>query len=690
MSDAPIIKRDLSSEVKYNVALDKLYNRIYSAFTDELGLICPYSEFNNVIPKDVFMLRMSNVLDEHDISSPTAHAEVLGFVAPGIHSLRAGGMNVSPADAAASMFNIARVMFPETTFSVEQFAAMFNVDIDVAIGNMADAIGEGMKTIKIPGGANIFNRGGRDGNGSVNDEGELIIDPPSSSAYMHHEPVKSELNWSMLLENTMQGTEPYWDSYGAQTCFVGKFNMIQFPNDDTELRNYYEKVLIPVLRNAVQANKRYNADLSTFFTYDMFKQYINEVIQSIAIYYFFANGFAYCNQPGLVNNNEALRYLRQTMFSTAQLQRFQQLGQMLDSLPIPQTLINAVAQYHGWYSNSTEANATLYCNIPHGIFLDNLYSASGLTGQTGCLDQLKIDVIQDEINKLNAPFVDTNVPATDKKNSDKFLALLLNTIPGWRNSTVGGSYFATDVYDEAHWNEFMNSPIVASTTLYTDNPNLQRSTHKLYPLWTGDADDHRYHTMGDKVPGYLQAYFTPLAWSAPPSYTGVDAHGLIKPQPKTVNFNMPHQEGSILGATTSNMIVWVNGNLFDFIGISRSRGFTLFPVPLTAAYGPNISSPLSWFFDNGERYGIEPHVAGRTVATDVQPPCTYRTTNMSLNQCMPNRLLAIQKLLDIQDFFSITSPGAPRESKPSGRRGRRGKSKKADAPEVTSEDFKDS
>lgn len=693
MTDTPIFENKQDG-VKYNVALNDLYNMIYLCFSKELRLSCPYSEFNSIIDKKQFISGMSQVLETNDIDSKTAHAAVLGYVAPGIHTSRSATGNVSPADAAASMFNIAKIMFPKTSFTAEQFAQMFNVDLDTAIEGMADAIAEGMKDFKVPPGANIFNRGGRGGGGKVNDEGELIIDPPRSNEYYHHEPVKNELNWDLGLENTMIGTEPFWDSGDFQTCFVAKFNMIQFPNEDVELRNYYENVLIPVLRNAVQGNKRYNADLATFFTYNMFKSYINEVIQSVSIYYFFANGFAYCNQPGLVNNNEALRYLRQEMFSTAQLQRFQQLGQLIESLPIPQTLINAIAQYHGWYSNSTESNATLYCNIPHGIFLDNLYEGSDVYGKTGCLDQLKTDIILDEITKLTSPFVNTGPgnEVTDQRNSDKFLGILLNTIPGWRNSTIGGSAFATDVYDEAHWNEFMNSPTVESTTIYK-GAGLERSFHHLYPPYhseNGESTPYRYHTMGDKVPGYLQSYFTPLSWTIPGSYADISPHGIIKPQPRNCTWSISSTYTSwILGATYSNVIVWCNGDLYNNLGESKSKGFTLYPSPIVQAYSANIGSPIDWTFDDGRRFGSEPHVPGWVIAKPVQPPCTYGTINMSLNQCQPNRLIAVQKLLDVQDFFSLTSPGAPREnSKSGGRRGRRVNSKKAATAEDSSEDFK--
>ena len=678
---------DDSEFTKYERSLNFLYYRIYNAFVDELGLICSYSDFNSVINLDDFLSEMIEVCQEHGHDSKEAHEKVLGLVAPGIHATRSPTLNFTPAAAAASMFNISKMLFPSATMTADAYAKMFNIDLESSIENLADAIGQGMKNINVPPGANIFNRGGRDGGGFVNDDGELIIDPPRRTGdYFHHEPVKNELNWTLLLENTMQGTEPFWDSGQTQTCFVAKFNMIQFPNDDVALKQYYEGVLIPVLRNSVQANKRFTADVGTYFTYANFKQYINEIIQSISIYYFFANGFAYCNQPGLVNNNEALRYLRQELFNTTQLQRFQQLGQLIESLPVPQTLINAIAQYHGWYSNSPESNATLYCNIPHGVFDNNLYSSELVNGRTGALNRLNSDIILGEIAKLTGPIVNTSSPVDDQKSTDKFLGLLLNTIPGWRNSSVGGSSFSTDVYDEAHWNEFMNSPTVQSVKMLTDAPSLASAVHELYPRYLDDDTPHRYYSLGDKVPGYLQAYWTPLAWSDPPSYVGVNSHGIIKPQPRTVKERFLKDTIYHELESYSNVMIWVNAPLFDDIGGILSKGFTLFPTLSTSAYGSNISSPIQWWFDDGNRFPPLVPVIPSAFTKDQQPPCTYRATNMSINQCTPNRLLAVQKLLDVQDFFEITSPSANRASnKSSGRRGRRGKSSSKAVDEVKEE-----
>jgi hypothetical protein len=58
---------------------------------------------------------------------------------------------------------------------------------------------------------------------------------------------------------------------------------------------------------------------------------------------------------------------------------------------------------------------------------------------------------------------------------------------------------------------------------------------------------------------------------------------------------------------------------------------------------------------------------------------------MSVNQCTPNRLLAVQKLLDVQDFYEISSPTANKEkSFGGGRRGKRGR--KGSKPEAKVEE----
>ena len=108
------------------------------------------------------------------------------------------------------------------------------------------------------------------------------------------------------------------------------------------------------------------------------------------------------------------------------------------------------------------------------------------------------------------------------------------------------------------------------------------------------------------------------------------------------------------------------------------EGFTLYPSEKTQKFGPNIGSPVTWRFDNGERpQGVTnpnyTNVWATVSELVVQPALTYNTINMSLNQCLPNRLIAIQKLLDVQDFFTLTSPVANKQK--TGRRGRKADAK---------------
>ena len=687
MTNNDVPTQSASNTNKYDFELDCLYQDIYYAFEREIGIVCSLDDFNEYIDKKEFKSHLLSVIEDKGTEASDLHPHVLGFVLPGVNNV--SPTVLQPAGRGEAMFAIAQTLFPSTTATAQAYAELFNMDLAVGMEAMADQIGNQMKGA-VAMGANIFNRGGRGGNpggggGRTNDEGELETAGSPYLTHFHHEPVKNTLNWNLDIDNTMLGIEPKWNSGFCRTCFVGKFNMIQFPNDDATLKEYYEYTFVPVIRNAMQANKRYTADLSAFFTYDMFKAYINEVIQAISIYYFFANGFAYCNEPGLVNNNEAVRYLRQNLFSTTQLQRFQQLGQLLESLPIPQTLINSIAQYHGWYSNSPEPGATLYCNIPHGIFKDNNVTDPS-SGDTCALDTLQQSVILNEIIKLNEPIISpSSDTALNRRNSDKFLGLLLNTIPGWRASTVQGSFFATDLYDEAHWNEFMNSPIVQRVSMYTDSVNQNTTYENVSPAYVGDNYNNMYYSMGSDVPGYLQAYWTPIGWTDPTVAASLKHYGFIKTQPRAVKWTMSNNNpAGVKCETYSNMIVWANNTTTDSMlistaGTDMTKGFTLYPTKLTEGLGSNITSKTVWSFDNGDRTrsGYS-NVYATARSSYQQPPCTYNTTNMNLLQTLPNRLIAIQKVLDVQDFFTLTSPTANKEK--GGRRGRKSNAKSQTNP----------
>ena len=667
-----------------------LYADIYISFQKEFDITCSLGGFNDFIDRDEFTkdialkIKSSGGKHEDDLAPI-----ILAHMSKGVKYVSPAVTQINPSGVSAAMLNISKLVWPRTTLQAEYAASMFGVDLESTIENISAKIGEGMRSrsVKMGGGANIFSnrgRGGSNGGGDTNDEGNIIYPDGKPNNYTHHEVTKNELRWDLGLENTSQGTEPFWQSGLTRTCFVGKTNMIQFPNDDLFLEEYYRDTLIYVLKNAIQGNKRYNANLSEVMTYERFRAYINRMIHAVAVYFWFANGYAYCNQPGLVNNNEALRYIRNELFTTVQLQRFQQLGQMLDSFPLPQTLINSIAQYHGWYSNSECPNSTLYCNIPHGIFIDNAVTmpVAQQSGSANALDRFQPDIIKNMIDMLDTPIILAEASGA----SDRFLGILLNTIPGWRESSVSGSFFDTDVYDEANWNEFMNSPTIVEVTTYPNEQNQTVTTRTMTPEYKGEDANSPYRTIGTNTPGYLQSYFTPVSWDQTTS--SYKFHGIIKAQGLNVNSRMAYYidpNRAVECQIYSNVVVWTNDRfLFTHEGYLTNRGFTLYPSSVTQNFNSNIASPLSWHFDNGERPGMQGYTdTYGTVSTILQQPiCTQDTVNMSLTQTRENRLLALQKLLDVQDFYNVVNPIGNKERKFS-RRGRKGKS------ESTSEEKSD-
>jgi len=644
----------------------KLYTIIYSGFKTEhpsldfadYERIVSYKDFFNYLHPLVAKFKKSD-----NQSEIVPHA--LGFIAPLVSRIGIGTV----AGGAASVYNIAKGSFPGLVSDMEGKAYD---TLDKTISDIASNIGEAMASnIKGMAGKDIFSPLGRGGRGAgfpTNDTGGISVVGPVSS-YYHHEPVKNTLNFNLGIEESTQNAEPFWDSTDDQTCFVGKFNMFSIPNDDDIIDTYYRDVLIPVLRNSVNANKRYAADIATFFTVDLFKKYINSMIQAIATYNFFANAYAYCNEPGLVNNNAALRYLRQELFSTVQLQRFQQLEQLIDSLPFPQTLANSIAQYHGWYSNSEASGATIYCNVPHGIFEDNGATTLG-EGEQSCLE-LKSDVILGLIEDMTSPTTlgDTNV------HIQKFLGLLLNVIPGWRTSACGGSAFQTDLCDTDHWNEFINSPMMIEKIVNPGNI-AEETTRYASPQYISDSTDLKYATVGTGYNGYLQGYWTPVSFS---SSGAVNAFGLVKPQLRLCSDRniAPH---NYYTDTHSNVIVFTHGAMKNGSDQSVTRGFTTWPNFHTQNLGSNIGSFIGIYQDDGIRPVT--NVTPSIINWSQRPFGSTYLTNMSVVQCTPNRLLVIQKWLDVQEFYSNISSD---KSSSGGRKSRsksRGKFDKTDETAV--------
>jgi len=511
--------------------------------------------------------------------------------------------------------------------------------------------------------SNIFTK---DKGSNRNDAGTVYHKPdlsPSSNNVINYEPDKVQVDWNLGIESSMAGTKPNWKPTLYSSCFYATIRELSIPSTDTESMAYFKNDFLPYVKNSINANKKYNAALYDFMDYATFRGYINRIIKAISIYHFFADIYDYTNADIRINNNAGIRYLRNELVQTAQLQRLASLKQLINSFPFPQTLQNSVAQYYGWYSSSEIPFTSIYCNVPP-VFVSN--SVDPGDDNSGYIFSFKTNVINDAIDMLN--FTDLSGDALIKMN--KTVAVLSNTIAGWRSSNVGSSYF-TDVYDEQHHTCWLNGPSimsVAGVALDIDikHPELANSDDYNTPV--------KYFSKTNVPHGYLDGYMSTITGT-------VSAHvsnGYQIPMPLATVDRFSHQPLDL----TSNVFCYTEratASLIGPAGVSASRGMILLPQS-----GPESS----WLGSSGLPFQCvtDTSVIGspKMLVSLRQPSDTSLVTNASLNQFLFARNLVLQKWLDIQDFgFNPKSDGKDSKfDKRPGRGGRGGKSPVTDDKEM--------
>lgn len=128
------------------------------------------------------------------------------------------------------------------------------------------------------------------------------------------------------------------------------------------------------------------------------------------------------------------------------------------------------------------------------------------------------------------------------------------------------------------------------------------------------------------------------------------------------------------------MIVFTHGAMKNGSDQSVTRGFTTWPNFHTQNLGSNIGSFIGIYQDDGIRPVT--NVTPSIINWSQRPFGSTYLTNMSVVQCTPNRLLVIQKWLDVQEFYSNISSD---KSSSGGRKSRsksRGKFDKTDETAV--------
>uniref|UniRef100_A0A2V0RC95 Uncharacterized protein n=1 Tax=viral metagenome TaxID=1070528 RepID=A0A2V0RC95_9ZZZZ len=520
--------------------------------------------------------------------------------------------------------------------------------------------------------SNIFNSGkGKDsgsGGPTNNDFGKLYerLDPGSTGNFINFEPDKLSFDWNLGLDTTMNGQAPFWTPTRYSSCFVGAIRQLGIPSNDIESAKNFQDTLVPYLRNKINSDKRYNAQLAEFFTWENYQDYMNRFIKACSVYHFFANIYDYTNMDIRVNNNAGIRYMRDNLVQTAQLQRLASLKQLLDSMPFPQTLQNSIAQYYGWYSTSESPMAQIYCNVPEVFKTTGTVAAPS---ESTYLDSFITDIIETQISQLN--YYDKEVDL--RKPYYKLMSILNNVIPGYALSNIGSSYI-TDVYDENHMTMWLNGPTIIR--MVSGAPSTGFGTKDLMHPYLHNALDQvsnvSYFSKTNEPHGYLEGYHSTVSGNPIVHIT----NGYQTPIGLTTIDNFANDHTTV----TSNIFAFVDRNTSTLRAAGptfASRGMVLLPSQGEGNYLSATPLPIL--------YGQDVSTLGSVKVTfDVyRPSDCVEITNANLQQFVFNRNAVLQKWIDIQDYsggLSNSSSGGKRSKFSKGR----SKDKAEDKTETTS------
>lgn len=226
---------------------------------------------------------------------------------------------------------------------------------------------------------------------------------PIGSNFANHVHPTVKLSYNLGIEGTTRGTDPFDsqlddDTQVIHSCLTIKLSVFRFPTDEDFFNSYYSKVWIPQIRDYLQGEKRLNTNLSLLVTADRMKKYIERVGKALQVYHFFTNVFNYNQLGGGLNTNQGLRYLREDMFSTTNLQKLGLLRERLDGLPWPQTLDSEIA-YHSLIYTQSDVPYSGYRMVAPDIFEGNTHATN--PGWANVITTLKSDIIQQQLDGLD-------------------------------------------------------------------------------------------------------------------------------------------------------------------------------------------------------------------------------------------------------------------------------------------------
>lgn len=339
------------------------------------------------------------------------------------------------------------------------------------------------------------------GTGSTQPIGENFVN------YVH--PTK-KLDYNLGIPTSLRGTDPFdvneITSDGVtSSCLTCKVVEFKLPTEDDTFNSYYSKVWIPLIRDYLQGEKRLNTNLASLITPDRFKDYIERIAKALQLYHFIVNIFNYNLLGEGMNSNAGLRYIRESMFTTTNLQKLPLLRERLDGLPWPQTLDSEMA-YHGFiYSQSDSPYSGNLMNVPD-IFVSN-FSQEGTAPTLSAITSILPNIVQATIDSLD--FQDLIAGGT-RQDMLKMVGAICNTTD-FQNSKV--SSIQVEPFNDPVFNtEFVNNSMFFSTQASSTSGVWEDLTLMRPAEGPDPYTPVPFYSYTNDVPGMLQSTWTPVKY----------------------------------------------------------------------------------------------------------------------------------------------------------------------------------
>lgn len=476
--------------------------------------------------------------------------------------------------------------------------------------------------------------------------------------FSNYEHPTVKLDYSLGILGTTKGTSPFDQQYNdpnnsnivLESPLTLKVVEFILPNDEDYFNTYFSQEWVPYIREALQGEKRLNTNLSLLLTPTRMKTYIQKVATAMQIYHFFVNVFNYCRLSEGMDMNAGLRYMREQMFTTTNLQKLSLLRSRLDSLPWPQTLDSEIAYQGMIYTQSDCPFSGMRMNVPD-IFVSSTPTFSSSTENTySVITSLHGDLIQGQLDSLDYQ----NDPAAERIDALKMIGSICNTTE-FQKSRVGSFQFEPFT-DPIYNNQFANSGVTMDQTPSPTSANFAPLTVNFPVKGEHIYTPVNYYSYTNDVPGMLQATWTPAKTSA-----ATDWLGFWKPRAGTTVFKRkPNQEVS----TKSNIMFFIankgTDTLVDQTGAVADRGGFMHA---------NIDIQSCWAANDFVENPVWTSVLGAVDATTVQkkPFGSQRIINMSLELNNYQRIQYFRQIMETSGWAigrgSISSSSTPSRSK---------------------------